>query len=453
MNRSSTLRLGALVAACVMFAGACSSDKSSSDTSAPGTSAASVDTGSDSTAAAVAETTAAVAETTAATDTTVSSSGGVAADRSGQTIKVGFVNMDGGPFAFPEFRIGGELAIKQINDGGGINGAKLEVVSCSTDLTPEKSIDCANQLVQANVAIAYTAIDLASDAALPIYQAAGIPYVTTNNWGAVQSTADGSHLLHLASDAFVVGALELMSKLGVTKMANLYEKSPAAEDFVTNVVPPLAKKYGVDLKTIGIDAAAPDWTSGVATAQAGGAEVIYGQFSEPGCTALIKAARAAKFAGTIIAGACNAFLKDLGDDAVGVYTLLDQLEPSTEASAPPEIAKHLADWKTLMDAAGQSKYVEGYALWPFGAWMELREVLRSIDGEITAKSVEAALDRDVKIPGWFGADLNCGAALWPSSKANCSATLGVYQTKKDGDTLVRTEVIPFFDAYAKSQGK
>jgi len=99
----------------------------------------------------------------------------------GKTIRLGFVNMDAGPFAFPEFRIGGEVAVDQINATGGINGATIELVSCSTDLTPESSIDCANQLVEADVAVAFTAIDLASDAALPVYQEAGIPYLTTNS--------------------------------------------------------------------------------------------------------------------------------------------------------------------------------------------------------------------------------------------------------------------------------
>ena len=85
----------------------------------------------------------------------------------GKTIRMGLVNMDAGPFAFPEFRIGAEVAIDQINATGGIDGATIDVVSCSTDLTPEASVDCANQLVEADVAVAFTAIDLASDAALP----------------------------------------------------------------------------------------------------------------------------------------------------------------------------------------------------------------------------------------------------------------------------------------------
>ena len=90
-------------------------------------------------------------------------------NRDGQTIKVGVVNNDS---LLPAFRIGAEVAIAAINAGGGINGAQIEVVSCVADASPEGSINCANQMIEENVAIAYTALDLGSDAAIPIYDEA-----------------------------------------------------------------------------------------------------------------------------------------------------------------------------------------------------------------------------------------------------------------------------------------
>ena len=105
-----------------------------------------------------------------------------------------------------------------------------------------------------------------------------------------------------------------------------------------------------------------------------------------------------------------------------------------------------------MDDAGQSKYTEGYATWPYGGLMELREILESIDGEVNAESVEAALDEDVDVPGWFGESINCGAPRWPESSANCSAALSVYQVAEGDDgALVRNKVIDFFDTYDRAQ--
>ena len=365
---------------------------------------------------------------------------------------MGLVNMDAGPFAFPEFRIGAEVAIDQINATGGINGTTIEVVSCSTDLTPEASVDCANQLVEADVAVAFTAIDLASDAALPVYQEAGIPYVTTNSWGSVQSNADGSHILHLPGQGYAVGAIALAQQLGLTKIAQPYEVSPSAEDLALVQVPPIAEQMGVEIQPIAVDGAAPDWAAALATAQSSGAEMVWAQLSEPGCTAMVAAARAANFDGPVVAGECSAFIAELGPDAVGVYTLQNTLQPTTRASAPPEIAQRLDEYAQLMDDAGQSKYTEGYATWPYGGLMELREILESIDGQVNAGSVEAALDEDVDVPGWFGESINCGAPRWPESSANCSAALSVYQVAEGDDgALVRNMVIDFFDTYDRAQ--
>ncbi len=94
----------------------------------------------------------------------------------GQTIKVGVVNQDSGPVPFPDFRAGAEVAIQNINDTGGINGATLEVVSCSTSLSPESSINCANQMIEADVVLAYTGADFTAEAALPVYTEAGLPW-------------------------------------------------------------------------------------------------------------------------------------------------------------------------------------------------------------------------------------------------------------------------------------
>ena len=54
------------------------------------------------------------------------------------------------------------------------------VVSCSTSLSPESSINCANKMIEANVVVAYTGADFTAEAALPVYTEAGLPWVTTN---------------------------------------------------------------------------------------------------------------------------------------------------------------------------------------------------------------------------------------------------------------------------------
>ncbi len=441
MKKRSALRLTALLAAATMVAAACSDGESSSATTAAAETTAAPETSA-------ATETSAAADTTAPTETTAA-----AIDRTGETIKIGYVNNEGGAIALPEFRIGGEVAIDQINANGGINGATIEVVSCLADASPEGSINCANQLIEAGVVMAYTGIDVASDAALPLYQEAGIPYVTSNGWGPAQGNADGSHILHAASDAYAVGPFALAKDLGLTKVASVYEQSAAGEGFINTITKPIADKLGIELQTIAVDPAAPDWTAAVATAQSAGAEMIWGQLTEPGCIGMVGAARAAAFPGVVFAGSCSFYIPIVGDAAVDTYTQGDLYFPSMKSFAPERIATNLTDYEAAMKAAGQSDYTEGFAVAAFGAWMELRTILERVTGDMTAESVEAALNSGEVTEGWFGPDIKCGAAPWPSGKSACSAGIAVYKViKKDDGTIGREIAKDFFDAYEYSQG-
>ena len=74
-------------------------------------------------------------ETTSETSSDGDTGGG---DRTGEVIKIGYVNNEGvGAFAprVPDRR--GEVAIEAINAAGGINGAQIEVVTCLSDASPE----------------------------------------------------------------------------------------------------------------------------------------------------------------------------------------------------------------------------------------------------------------------------------------------------------------------------
>jgi branched-chain amino acid transport system substrate-binding protein len=413
-------------------------------TAAPATSAAAATTAAPATTAAAA--------TTAVPATTAAPAAG--ASRAGQTIKVGLVNQDGGPVPFPDFRAGAEIAIKNINATGGINGAKLEVVSCATSLSPESSINCANKMIEAKVAFAYLGADFTAEASRPVYGEAGLPLITTVGWGPSLETSKGVHILSSANAATAVGALALAQSLKLTKIALAHDAVPAAVNFATKTIPPIAKAMGIEVQDITVDPAAPDFAAIVATAQAGGAQAFWGIQAEPGCTAMITAAVAANFKGPIIAGSCTDYIKALGDKAVGTYTVLTQLVPDTGGGASADIAKRLVEFQKLMADGGQEKVISGNSIAAFGAWTELASVLKRITGDINAKSVDAALSENVTVPGWFRPDTNCGAKAWPDAPNYCSAQVSVWQVEKKADgTFGRKVTMDFFDAFKKSTAK
>lgn len=73
--------------------------------------------------------------------------GGKAGAASGSSIKIGYVNEEGGTPAFPESTIGIESAVKYVNESlGGADGHPIELVKCLTN-SSEDSTKCAQQML------------------------------------------------------------------------------------------------------------------------------------------------------------------------------------------------------------------------------------------------------------------------------------------------------------------
>ena len=176
-----------LFAAATLVAAACGSDNnSSSSTAAPaGTNAATATTAAATatTAAATTDTSAAAPGTTAATSGSATSvtdyiayAGGKAgaADPSLSTIKVGYVNQEGGPIEIgPTNDDGAEIAAKYINEkAGGIGGHPVELVKCYIASTEEEGQQCGQQLANDPdvVAVLLGAVAVGAE---PLYAALG----------------------------------------------------------------------------------------------------------------------------------------------------------------------------------------------------------------------------------------------------------------------------------------
>jgi len=423
-RHTSLASIGALAVVAVVT-GACGSSKSGTATNAPTTAAASTAT----TAAATATTTAAAAAAaTTAAAATSATTGAANASRAGETIKIGYANNEGGVFSLPEFRIGGEVAVDYINKNGGVNGAKIELVGCLADASPEGSINCANKFVEQKVAIAYTGIDVASDAQLPILSKAGIPFVSSNSWGTAQRSDPNSFILHAAASAFTLAPLKTFKDLNLKKVAVLLEDTPSGQDFIKTVVKPIGEgKLGMQITAITVDPANPDWNAAVTTAMASTPDAIWGQLTEPGCIGLVTATSALGYKGPVFAGSCSVYMQVLGAKSVGTYTSGDVYLPEAKATAPANIQKNLDLYVANMKAAGQEKYTTGFALAPYSAFFELTSILDTIKGPITPDSVKAAFAASTDSPGHLGPDLHCASHPWTTEKSHCRADILVWK--------------------------
>ncbi|WP_420625634.1 ABC transporter substrate-binding protein [Candidatus Poriferisodalis sp.] len=373
-------------------------------------------------------------------------------DRTGEVIRVGYVNTEVGAISLPELRVGGEVAIGVINASGGIHGAMIEPVVCLTDGTPEGAINCAVKLIEEDIVLAYMGVELASEAAIHLWLDAGIPYVSSNSWGPTERNSPGAFLLHAASGAYAVGPAKTFKDLGIDHIGVITQDSPTGLDFLDNIIGPVLEHNGIEMERIVVDSSAPDWTAAIAAAQTAGVEGLMGHLDEFGCIGMVGSAAASGFDKPIFAGSCTVYINLLGPAALGTYTQGDQWSPSIQQFAPPEIAERLEAFREDMTAAGYANMIDGFAVAPYSAWRELEFILETIEGPITPESVIAAFGNAGETPGWFGPNLRCGQAPWPAESSHCTSEIMVWQIQERDDGTVGRVPIGggFFDAYEYS---
>ncbi|HEX8804118.1 MAG TPA: ABC transporter substrate-binding protein [Acidimicrobiales bacterium] len=410
MNRFSQARMiGAALAAVTLVAGACSDD-GGDDTTGSGS-----DLG----------------------DTTATSAGPAA---SGEPIPVGFVNSEGGAFSVPELRVGNEVATDYINDNlGGVGGRPLEVTRCATDGSPESSVDCANQFVEAGVVAVVEGTDLGGDAMLPILADAGIPLVGHVQFGPARMFDANSTYFGAAALAYGAAALQFYADQGAESVVWFLPDEPTSHAFTDASLEPTSEALGIDYTTVYYDAASPNWAVLATTAVAESPDVS-GTIAatDAQCAEMVGALRDAGYDGRILAASCVGLHEALGDDAVGVDTDADHWHPGDIESAPAAKQAELEEYGAVMRAAGHEDLIGGNAIISFADMINLSRIMATIDGPVDGASVAAALDATTDFDSYTGPTISCDGTVMPGNSA-CSTDLLFFQVQDDGSLQAVTD--------------
>ena len=102
-----------------------------------------------------------------------------AQEATGEPITIGMINQENTPLgSFPELRLGVEAAVEFINEElNGVGGRPIELVTCITAFSVEKSQACAQEMVQRDAVAVIGGIDITSNGSIPILEANQIPYI------------------------------------------------------------------------------------------------------------------------------------------------------------------------------------------------------------------------------------------------------------------------------------
>lgn len=355
-----------------------------------------------------------------------SQSDGGSADTKGG-IPVGLLNQGQGASALPDVAAGVQAAVSYLNANGGIDGKKINLISCEDDGTPATSIACANRFVQEKVAAVVEGIDLGSDSAVPILAGANIPLVGHTAFGPVQSDSSDAFFFGAAPGAYFAGPAVVVAKnMGLKSLAFTDVDAPPVRAYVNSVLEPVAKAQGLKLYVNYFPASAPNYSSVMASLLAGHPGAVLFIASQQDCTGLLQAARNLDYKGKILAGSCTDFINANPAAAEGVFTASD-LYQDGDSNLPADKKAELAIYDAAM--ANNEQYKDGFSQDSFSAMMDLGAVLKSTNGDYSSSAILSALRNIRGMSSFMGQTLNCDGKQWPGEKAVCASGLIEYQVK------------------------
>ncbi len=436
-----------VVAAGLLALAACGDDD---DDSAGGTQAP-AETGATGTAAGTEGTSAVTTEPTEGTSGETTETTGdegtaattgepVAADESMEPVTFGFHNLEGGAVSLPEIRLGFEEGIKYVNEElGGINGHPIEIESCNVDVTPESSVNCANQFVEAGVDVAVQGVDVAADAALPVLRQAGIAEIALAAFTSGVNSSVGDAFVTLASTQEFLGAdMKAMKELGTTHIAVASLDLPANHAYETEVTGPIVEQLGMEFSPLYFQTQT-DWTTFAAVMVGTGADGISFPAPQEGdILAAIPALRAAGFEGPIHAGSAVQYLDQLDEDLLENVYNHKEFYFTTFTEVPERAQQDIDTYLRFMERDAPDYESPLYTQLGFHVAVTAADMVRQTEGDLTAENIKASLPNAKGHTFFRTTDYDCSQPVWPDTTA-CGA--GVIFVKATPDR--KLEELPF----------
>ena len=195
-----------------------------------------------------------------------------------EPLKIGFLADFSGPLAEfgPAIQTGVELAIKQLNEGGGVLGHPVQLVTGDTALDPTQATEEARRLIEVEGVHAIVG-PLASSITLAVVEAvaadAGIPVISPSATSPQLTIADDDDFLFRStvSDAAQGPVLaQLAADEGYSNVGVLYLNDPYGQ----GLADAFAAAWGGSANIVSIEARQPTYLSELQQAAADGAEVL-----------------------------------------------------------------------------------------------------------------------------------------------------------------------------------
>ena len=351
---------------------------------------------------------------------------------SGEPIKVGFVS-DGRTATIDNTAHGqaADAMAEYLNDyEAGLAGRPIELVECEAQGEPGKATDCANQLVQAEVAVVVMPESQAAASVHTVTKENKIPLF-------VYGVADTSILADGETAFALVDVFAGLSDLpigvaedeGIEQVTAVVIDVPAATAFFEVLAPDIFDEAGIDLELVTVPPTQADMTPQMTEIASGDETVVHIIGNDSFCIAAMNGLESAAYDGpiTILNGCGNeATATGVGDYMDGVvmaapFALGDDSEPGIQL------------WNAIADTYGEDIDDPDDGLTTFITFMAMRLALEDLQGDVTTETIISTVQamESTPIPGSAGLEFRCNGKAAPLLPAIC--TRGSLRVTLDAD--------------------
>lgn len=303
VHGSNRRRLVALLAGAVLIAAACGSDDDNSSDTTPVTEAAG-DT------AAVADTQPADTEPadsapgdTEPADTEPADTEPAAADplgtptpAEGEPVKIGLITESGGEAISSQSQLtetGAQIAADYLNEyRGGLGGQPIELVICGNKASASGAADCANQMIEEDVAAVVWPFTGFGPQQVPIITGAGIPIIAVSGSSTEELTTPGVFIITGGYVGTLGAYAQHSADNAVEKFSMITIDVPSATQAAEGIGALVFGNAGVEYSVVKVAPGTPDMTAQVQAAISDGATALGVTGDVTFCTSFFQAYQA-----------------------------------------------------------------------------------------------------------------------------------------------------------------
>jgi branched-chain amino acid transport system substrate-binding protein len=358
--------------------------------------------------------------------------GATPADAAAEPVVIGIINQEDSPIgSFPEIRHAVEAAVGWINaELGGVQGRPIELVTCITNFSVERSQACAQQMVQAGAVAVISGIDITATGSLPVLEQNGIPLVSAlpTTLAELRSAATFSFSGGITG-AYVAFVADAHAK-GATSIAIAYGDFESFSVPATEYGAKVAEQLGMDVTLIPFPITTTDYLPVIQAAVRSGADAITVAAADTACVPMMNTIHDLGYTGrTYVVGACAAgpILAQVADGVQAAFVF------NAEGPFGDTIEGDLfvgATERYVTQEAGGAGTVG------FRAAMNLWAAMNRIDGDITPATILDVFRTGSTHPSFWGHPYTCDGRQVPGMPALCSPQQTLFRLPDDTGTVV-----------------